>query len=147
MSTKAIEALRALQEIGALEPGLIGIGPEIDAAVKLAREALAALEAEQAQGEAVGEVVEMEDGCRIAVWRDGTPEPGTKLYTHPSPSDARDAGWQPIETAPADEEVLLFSKANQRWFIGRWADYHRYNSPQITHWAPRPAAPQEADRD
>jgi hypothetical protein len=33
-----------------------------------------------AQGVPVGEVVEMDDGCRVAVWRDGTPEPGTKLF-------------------------------------------------------------------
>jgi hypothetical protein len=55
--------------------------------------ALAAWEVERAAPAGqIGEVVEMDDGCRHVVWRDGTPEPGTKLYTTPAaPADFQDA--------------------------------------------------------
>ena len=50
-------------------------------------------------------------------------------------------GWQPIETAPIHEQVLLWGAKGARSFIGKWRDYNIYNSPHITHWSPIPAAP------
>lgn len=51
----------------------------------LVAETVTALEAERAAPAGqIGEVVEMDDGCRHVVWRDGTPEPGTKLYATPA---------------------------------------------------------------
>lgn len=57
-----------------------------------------------------------------------------------SPQAAAPAGWQPIETAPKDDQVVLFGQKGGR-FIGRWRDYERINQPRITHWMPLPAAP------
>lgn len=49
--------------------------------------------------------------------------------------------WQPIETAPKDEKVVLWGDAGKQCFVGRWRDFHRINDPRITHWMPLPAAP------
>lgn len=49
--------------------------------------------------------------------------------------------WQPIETAPLLEIVLLCSQPNNSRWIGRWDEYRRHNQPRITHWMPLPAAP------
>lgn len=61
----------------------------VQVALCLEKERRAALEAERAAPAGqIGEVVEMDDGCRHVVWRDGTPEPGTKLYAVPAaPAD------------------------------------------------------------
>ena len=71
---EAKAALDAIDQVGMSYEQAVAV----EAACARFREALAAYE--QAQAEPVGEVVEMDDGCRVAVWRDGTPEPGTKLY-------------------------------------------------------------------
>jgi hypothetical protein len=53
------------------------------------------------QGVPVGEVVEMDDGCRVVVWRDGTPEPGTKLFAaSPAPAQAQQVA-QATDGSPA----------------------------------------------
>lgn len=52
------------------------------------------------------------------------------------------AGWQPIETAPVGQDVLLFAtKHRKHWFMGDWGRYNRHNQPRITHWSPLPSEP------
>lgn len=40
--------------------------------------------------------------------------------------------WQPIDTAPKDELVRLWSRGGE--FHGRWGEFCRVNQPGITHW-------------
>lgn len=66
------------------------------------------------------------------------------LYASPAAKDAGLVadGWQPIETAPKREEVLLWAtKHKSHAFIGFWDEYDIYNQPRITHWMPLPASP------
>lgn len=80
----------------------------------------------------------------------------TPLYLHPAPSD-RDA-WQPIETAPKDETVIILGlpaigvlrdASSRRVYEGRWhSDQQTFTSVNgfilltgATHWMPLPAAP------
>ncbi len=92
-TSKALEALRALQDIGALEPGLIGMGAEIEAAQKLARKTLAELEAEMAQAKPAGEAELMPgtQGFTMAVFAASDVPAGTKLYTSPQLQDSAEA--------------------------------------------------------
>lgn len=53
-------------------------------------------------------------------------------------------GWQPIETAPKGERVLLWSSNWLRWHIADWAEHCVYNSSRYTHWIPLPAAPAQS---
>lgn len=51
--------------------------------------------------------------------------------------------WQPIETAPRDEIVLLLpSKHSRRPSVGRWRDFDVFNHPKFTHWMRIPAVPE-----
>lgn len=81
------------------------------------------------------------------------------LYAHPAP--AIPGGWQPIETAPWETEVLLFGpsgylKPHDKFFINgyRVRDWHQggWNDAtgthlsecgwKPTHWMPLPPAPE-----
>lgn len=54
------------------------------------------------------------------------------------------AGWQRIETAPKDRDVLLWATRTPHAFIDQWGRYDRHNHPRITHWMPLPPAPDAA---
>jgi hypothetical protein len=62
-----------------------------------------------------------------------------------------DNGWQPIETAPKDERILLggfYASGNFDVEVGAWVFTHR-RWPYIgdkfaTHWMPLPAPPSPA---
>ena len=59
-----------------------------------------------------------------------------------------DARWQPIETAPKGQSVLLWvTRGGDRCVIDDWGDYDRHNHPRITHWMPLPAAPTPPNAD
>ena len=66
-------------------------------------------------------------------------------------------GWQPIETAPKDDEILLYGRYNSdsqgympRPMVGRWGTFHKRWEIHAgsrfgirpTHWMPLPAPPQ-----
>jgi len=56
--------------------------------------------------------------------------------------------WQPIETAPKWQSVLLWAtRTGGRCVIDYWGDYDRHNHPRITHWMPLPAAPTPPNAD
>jgi len=48
--------------------------------------------------------------------------------------------WQPIETAPKDEAVLLFSQISGP-AVQYWRTFCIYNQPKFTHWMPLPPQP------
>jgi hypothetical protein len=148
MSTKAIEALKQAKQT------LHVLGNKSDhqvcpmawqeaqaySAQLAVNEALAALEAEQAQGEAVGyasegALADMKAGQHfINLWRHRNEYNAVPLYTHPSPSDARDAGWLPIETAPQSGFVIAGS-ADEGWAEQAWWDADRCEWWAVnTHW-------------
>jgi hypothetical protein len=54
--------------------------------------------------------------------------------------------WRPIDTAPKDEEILLFVPPNEieigfYWLDGRWMDLSTNYSFEPTHWMPLPEKP------
>ena len=62
--------------------------------------------------------------------------------------------WQPIETAPKDKEILLYSDSDgygisgwneehQRWYVYNHYEEQLYLFP-ATHWMPLPDPPKEA---
>lgn len=52
--------------------------------------------------EPVGEIIEMDDYTCIPVFKNGTPDPGTKLYTHPAPIPE---GWQLVPIEPTKKMI------------------------------------------
>lgn len=57
----------------------------------------------------------------------------------------RESGWQPIETAPKEGKIVLYSgKKNlegDRISVGIWGEYCISNYPRFTHWMPLPPLP------
>lgn len=51
--------------------------------------------------------------------------------------------WMPIETAPKDRNVLLFSEKYGRQSIDNWSHYNVHNQPRFTHWMPLPQPPKD----
>lgn len=70
----------------------------------------------------------------------GGPIEEIRAYISALEKDA--ARWQPIETAPTTQRVLMFSKDGM--FIGCWGQFSKYNHPGFTHWMPLPAPPVDA---
>ena len=81
---------------------------------------------------------------------------GTKLYTHPSPSEGM-AGWQPIETAPKDGQAILVTDGMYCYCV-EWDEEFdwwtvddnklgpfRLRGSAPTHWMPLPPVPGPAD--
>ena len=63
-------------------------------------------------------------------------------------AELEDARWQPIETAPKGQSVLLWAtRRGGRCVIDDWGDYDMHNHPRITHWMPLPAAPTPPNAD
>lgn len=63
-------------------------------------------------------------------------------------ASAAQAGWQPIETAPKGQLVLLWAtRGSARCVIDDWGDFDRYNHPRITHWMPLPPAPIKKEQE
>ena len=71
--------------------------------------------------------------------------------------NALSAHWQPITTAPCDQDILVFSQrwgvivANFRAEFGAWfprmqcpAALGQDDAPLITHWMPLPPAPERS---
>lgn len=56
-------------------------------------------------------------------------------------ANAEPAGWQPIDTAPQNEKVLLACDGGI--VIGMWRHYRIHNAPKFTHWMPLPTPPKE----
>lgn len=117
---------------------LNGMGAERELAL-MAR--VAELEAERdqlsaiAEGRASGCQCGDDDVCKIVRERD-------QLRAE------LDARWQPIETAPKWQSVLLWvTRGGGRCVIDDWGDYDRHNHPRITHWMPLPAAPTPPNAD
>jgi len=51
--------------------------------------------------------------------------------------------WQPIETAPKGQEILVYSPLNGGFIsVEDWGKYCKYNSPMWTHWMPLPEPPE-----
>lgn len=51
--------------------------------------------------------------------------------------------WQPIEMAPKDCPVLLWSKKYQSSQVNNFTKFEKHNHPQFTHWMPLPKPPSE----
>lgn len=51
--------------------------------------------------------------------------------------------WQPIETAPKDVPVILYSPDFRTPVVGKWGHYCKYNHPNFTRWMPLPAPPKD----
>jgi hypothetical protein len=54
--------------------------------------------------------------------------------------------WQPIETAPKDQEIIAYSAGSsmsprERIDVVIWGDYCRHNNPKFSHWMPLPKPP------
>lgn len=81
----------------------------------------------QSPAEVAGEIVEMEDGALVPVWRDGTPPAGTKLYAQPMaaegasmmPSDA-DIEWPDIDDLAHSAAQEAYSYGISHDLFKRW---------------------------
>jgi hypothetical protein len=90
--------------------------------------------------------------------------PGVAREVYVSMLAVAPSGWQPIETAPKDRDVLLYCKARGA-VRGRWEDCYFARNPrpywtndrealfgvtgtrndQPTHWMPLPPAPNQGE--
>jgi hypothetical protein len=79
---------------------------------------------------------------------------GEYLRTYPERFQAAPAapadGWQPIDTAPKDGDVLIYVTETDEQFVAYWDDCWRF-APNAklktpTHWMPLPAAPEASKK-
>ena len=77
-------------------------------------------------------------------------------FTHISPGEVVGRGWQPIETAPEDETVMLYcggiyGERHTGYRDGEgWRQDHDSrpfppSTPPFTHWMPLPAGPEAGE--
>jgi hypothetical protein len=59
---------------------------------------------------------------------------------------------RPIDTAPKDQFILIFSSAKDRWYVGKWdrhwkafsqspTEFHEVLIHSPSHWLPVPPSP------